>query len=84
MPLPPRYLATKLAEPLPTADGGVLRTIGDAVAYMTALPKHREIKSTWQHACRLPVEAITRQLSLALFTDAALDLGAKPARRAIR
>jgi hypothetical protein len=20
---------------------------------MTALPKHREIKTTWQHACRL-------------------------------
>jgi hypothetical protein len=38
MSLPKAYLATKLAEPLPTTDGGVLRTIGDAVAYMTALP----------------------------------------------
>ena len=37
MPLPPRYLATKLSEPLPTTDGGVLGTIGDAVGYMTAL-----------------------------------------------
>jgi hypothetical protein len=39
---------------------------------MTALPKHREIKTAWQHACRLIlrrelVEAITRQLCLALF-----------------
>jgi hypothetical protein len=51
--LPPRYLATKLAEPMPTTDGGVLRTIGDATRYMTSLPKHREIKATWQHACRL-------------------------------
>jgi hypothetical protein len=25
LPLPARYLATKLAEPLPTTDGGVLR-----------------------------------------------------------
>ena len=37
------------------------------------------MKQAWQHACRLileraPVEAVTRQLSLALFTDAALDL----------
>jgi hypothetical protein len=29
MPLPARYLATKLAEPLPTTDGGVLdRSLG--------------------------------------------------------
>jgi hypothetical protein len=39
---------------------------------MTALPKHRKMKQAWQHACRLileraPVEAVTRQLSLALF-----------------
>jgi hypothetical protein len=42
-----------------------------------------------RRACELilkrePVEAITRQLSLALFTDAKLDLGAKPARGAVR
>jgi hypothetical protein len=71
-PLPPRYLAQKLTEALPTTDGGVLRTIGDAVAYMTALPKAREMQKAWQYACKLilnraPVEAITRQLSLALF-----------------
>jgi hypothetical protein len=46
---------------------------------MTALPKHREIRTTWQHACKLilqraSVDAITRQLSLALFMDAKLDL----------
>jgi len=29
LPLPARYLATKLAEPLPTTDGGVLhRSLG--------------------------------------------------------
>jgi hypothetical protein len=52
-PLPSRYLAQKLSEALPTTDGGVLRTIGDAIAYMTALPKRRELQQTWQHACKL-------------------------------
>ena len=71
MPLPPAYLAKKLTEALPTTDGGVLRTIGDAITYMTALPKTREMKNAWQHACKLilrrePVGAITRQMSLAL------------------
>jgi hypothetical protein len=46
-----------------------------------SLPKEY-LRQAWQHACRLilsraPVEAITRQLSLALFMDAALDLGHK-------
>jgi hypothetical protein len=84
-PLPSRYLAQKLSEALPTTDGGVLRTIGDAISYMTALPKHRELQQTWQHACKLilgraPGVAITRQLSLALFMDAKLDIGQKHIR----
>jgi hypothetical protein len=83
MSLPSRYLAQKLAEPLPTTDGGTLRTIRDAVAYMTALPKAREMQNAWQYACKLilnraSVEAITRQLSLALFMDAKLDLKGLP------
>jgi hypothetical protein len=41
--VPPRYLANKLAQALPTTDSGVLRTIGDAVTYMTALGKAREL-----------------------------------------
>jgi hypothetical protein len=53
-----------LSEALPTTDGGVLLTIGDAIAYMTALPKQRELQQTWQHACKLildraPVEAFS-------------------------
>jgi hypothetical protein len=77
--LPPRYLAQRLTEALPTTDRGVLHTIGDAITYMTALPEHREMKNTWQHACKLilncaPAEQITRQLSLTLFMDKALDL----------
>jgi len=56
-------------------------------ALRTALQKAREMRQAWQHACKLilnrePVEAITRQLSLALFMDAALDLkGARPQQR---
>lgn len=82
---PPRYLATKLAEPLPTTDGGVLRTIQDARHYMLGLPEHRAIANAWQYAAKLILNRaaateVTRQLSLALFLDAALDIGARPAR----
>ena len=85
MPLPPRYLAQKLAEPLPTTDGGVLRTIEDACRYMLALCKQRELGAAWQQAAKLilnrtDVEAMTHQLSHALFMDAKLDLGHKRAR----
>jgi hypothetical protein len=80
-PLPRAYLARKLANLLPTTDGGVLRTIGDAIDYMTALPKQRELRQTWQNACRLilaraDVAEISRALELALFTDVKLDLRA--------
>jgi len=52
--LRPEYLAQKLTPyPLPTKDGGVLRTIGDAHTYMMALPKKRGLRAHWQHACRL-------------------------------
>ena len=46
---------------------------------MTGLPKHRELRQTWQRACQLildraPAAEITRQLERALFMDAKLDL----------
>jgi hypothetical protein len=75
------YLAEKLTPyPLPTKDGGVLRTIGDARAYMLALPKNREQRAHWQHACRLLLQqagaaVLTRQVHLALFMDGKLDAG---------
>jgi hypothetical protein len=50
--LPPRYLAEKLTEPLPTKDGKngrVLRTIADARDYMLALPEKRAIANARQH-----------------------------------
>jgi hypothetical protein len=80
--LRPEYLAKKLTPyPLPTKDGGVLRTIGDAHAYILALTKKRELRAHWQHACRLllqeaGVAALTQQVQLALFMDGQLDAGA--------
>jgi hypothetical protein len=38
MSLPPAYLSQKLAQPLPTKDGSVLRTIGEAADYILAAP----------------------------------------------
>ena len=44
--------------------------------------KWREMRPTCKLILnRALVDAVTRQLSLALFTDAKLDLGAKPAPR---
>jgi hypothetical protein len=80
--LRPEYLAEKLTPyPLPTKDGGVLRTIGDARAYMMALPKKREQRAHWQHAYQLLLQvagaaAFTRQVHLALFMDGKLDASA--------
>jgi hypothetical protein len=73
------YLAEQLTPyPLPTKDGGVLRTIGDVRAYMQALPKTRELRAHWQQASRLFLDeagaaAVTRQVHLALFMDGRLD-----------
>ena len=46
--LPRAYLAQKLTRPLPTKDGGTLRTIGAAAAYIGALPKERKLRERWQ------------------------------------
>jgi hypothetical protein len=73
------YLPQKLTPyPLPTKDGGVLRTIGDVHAYMVVLPKKRELRPHWQHAYRLLLQqaraaTLTRQVHLALFMDGKLD-----------
>jgi hypothetical protein len=73
------YLAKPLTPyPLPTKDGGVLRTIGDVRAYMLALPKTRELRPHWQQASRLfldeaGVAKVTQQVQLALFLDGRLD-----------
>ena len=79
------YLSQKLTRPLVTKDGGTLRTVTDARAYMLALPKARELRAQWQHAAELlldgaDVGAFSKAVELALFYDAKLDVSKVPAR----
>jgi hypothetical protein len=82
MSLPPTYLRQKLIQHLPIKGGPVLRTIGEAANYILALPSERaEHCNRWCHAARLlldqaDVAAVSRQVHLALFYDAQLDIGA--------
>src|SRR5215471_12525359 len=69
------YLSRKLTRPLPTKDGGTLRTVLDARTYMLALPKRRETTAQWQRAAesllaQADVAELTRAVDLALFYDA--------------
>jgi hypothetical protein len=77
--LRPAYLSRKLGRPLPTKDGGVLATIGQAVDYMTRIGKKGELRSHWQRAAKLilakaDVMTVSRALELALFYGAKLDV----------
>jgi hypothetical protein len=82
MSLPPAYLRQKLTQPLPTKGGTVLRTIGDAANYILALPHEQaEFCQRWRHAAKLLLDQagvadVSRQVHLALFYDANLDLAA--------
>jgi hypothetical protein len=69
----------KATRPLPTKDGGTLRTVLDARAYMLRLSKDRERSAWWQRAAQLllakaDVGAVSRQLELALLYDGKLDV----------
>ena len=73
------YLSRKLTRPLPTKDGGTLRTVLDARAYMLRLSKDRERSARWQRAAQLllakaDVAAVSRQLEVALLYDGKLDV----------
>jgi hypothetical protein len=77
--LRPAYLSQKLDRPLPTKDGGTLRTIREACDYMTAMDKQWELRQRWQRVAKLilakeNVLTVTRALELALFMDAKLDV----------
>jgi hypothetical protein len=80
--LPAAYLSQNLTQPLPSKDGGVLHTIGEAVTYMLALPPARgERCQRWRQATELilaqsDVAAVSHQIHLALFYDAQLDIAA--------
>jgi hypothetical protein len=52
-PVSRAYLSRKLTRPLPTKDGGTLRTVLDARAYMLRLSKDRERSARWQRAAQL-------------------------------
>ena len=61
-----------------TKDGGTLRTVLDARAYVLRLSKDRERTARWQRATQLllakaDVGAISRQIEIALFYDGKLD-----------
>jgi hypothetical protein len=53
MLLRPAYLTQSLDRPLPTKDGGVLRTIRDAFHYMDCMGQKRERRDHWQRVCKL-------------------------------
>jgi hypothetical protein len=74
-----RVLSQQLDRPLPTKDGGTLRTVLDARTYMLELSEDRGLRAQWQRACELilqeaDVAEVSRQLELALFYDGRLVL----------
>jgi hypothetical protein len=79
MLLRPEYLSQELDRPLPTKDGGILRTVIDARTYMLGLSKARELCPRWQRAGELllaeaDAAALSAAVELALFYDAKLVL----------
>jgi hypothetical protein len=65
--------------PLPTKDGWMLRTIGDAGEYILALPQKRGRLAHWEQVRRLlmketSVATVAHQVHLALSKDEKLDV----------
>ena len=54
--LRPAYLSKKLTPPIPTKDGGTLRTILQASEYMAAIGKERELRPHWQQVRELMLQ----------------------------
>ena len=77
----PRISPKSYTAPLPTKDGGTLRTVLDARTYMLRLSKDRERNARWQRAAELllaeaDVTAFSKAVELTLFYDAILDVAA--------
>jgi len=75
------YLSRKLTSPIPTKDGGTLRTIEEACKYMAAIGKERELRSHWQRVRELmlqeaDVAAVSHRARLAVLKDAKVDVTA--------
>jgi hypothetical protein len=64
MLLRPEYLSQNLDRPLPTKDGGTLRTIRAACDYIASAAR----------TAKADVMTVSRALELALFMDAKLDV----------
>jgi hypothetical protein len=82
--LRPAYLSKKLTHPIPTKDGGTLRTVREACEYMAAIGKERELRPHWQQARELmlqeaDVAAVSWLVRLAVLKDAKLDVSKVPA-----
>jgi hypothetical protein len=79
-PIFPAYLSKKLTPPIPTKDGGTLRTILEACEYMAAIGKERELRRHRQQDQLIleeaDVAAVSWQLRLAVLKDAKLDVSA--------
>ena len=79
--LRPPYLSKKLTPPIPTKDGGTLRTILEACKYMAAIGKERELRPHWQQVRELiDMDAVSWKLRLAILKDAKLDVSKVPAK----
>jgi hypothetical protein len=74
MLLRPAYLSQKLHRPLPTKDGGTLRTVLDARTYMLRLSKDRERNARWQRAAEL----LLAEADVAAFKAVELALSMMP------
>ena len=77
-------VSQKLTRPMPTKDGGTMRTIRDAREYMLALPERRALRQQWQVATELILDqanipALSRQIEVALLYEAKLDIAAMEA-----
>ena len=74
------YLAQSLRRPLPTKDGGVLRTVAAAANSIVALlEERRQTRRTVQLLLDMADSSeISRQLELALFYDRQLNLKMPP------
>jgi hypothetical protein len=76
--LRPAYLSKRLTPPIPTKDGGTLRTILEACEYMAAIGKERELRAHWQQVRELMLQeadvvAVSWQVRLAVLKHAKLD-----------
>ena len=81
------YLFKKLTAPIPTKDGGTLRTIQEVCEYVAAIGKERELRRHWQQVRELILQeadaaAVSWQLGLAVLKDAKLNVAALERMRA--